>query len=134
MLNFKPQPSNEKKKTDCSLKVMIPRAKYSHTALHHPMTLKKVDKAKRKSSTGNKSIRESPIEATVGALVSAGFEVSTIVNNQAITSTPETVPDHQNQIFITNFDTFLRSDEYVLVFYSFFMNYTQVFPSYFISF
>lgn len=117
-----PQPSNEKKKADSSLKVMIPRAKYSHSALHHPLTLKKVDKAKRRGSAGNKSMRKSPIEGTVGALVSAGFEVSTIVNNQAITSTPDTLPDQQNQIFITNFDTFLRADEYVLVFYSFSMN------------
>lgn len=109
---------------------MIPRAKYSHTALHHPMIFKKVDKAKRISSTVNKSMRESPIEATVGALVSAGFEVSTIVNNQAIpSSTPETVPDQQNQIIITNFDTFLHSDEYVL---SFYINCTQVIPSFLI--
>lgn len=108
---------------------MIPRAKYSHTALHHPMIFKKVDKPKRISSTDNKSMRESQ---TVGSLVSAGFEVSTIVNNQAIpSSTPETVPDQQNQIIITNFDTFLQSDEYVL---SFYIICTQVIPSFLISF
>lgn len=94
---------------------MIPRAKYIHpTILHQQMTFKKIDKPKRPNLIYKKSVRDSPIEATVGALVSAGFEVSTIVNNHATPITPVEHFNQQHQLQHSSFDTFLHTDEYVL--------------------
>lgn len=112
-LDYRSPEIKEKEKEDSSVNVMIPRAKYIHpTILHHAMTFRKIDKPKGANSVINKSVKESAIDATVGALVSAGFEVSTIVNNQATPITPEAVSYHH--LSHSNTDTFLRRDEYVL--------------------
>lgn len=114
-LDYRSPEINEKIKADPSVNVMIPRAKYIHpTILHQAITFRKIDKPKRAISVINKSVRESATEATVGALVSAGFEVSTIVHNQATPTTPEAVSYHQNHISHSNTNTILRTDEYVL--------------------
>ncbi|XP_033150535.1 uncharacterized protein LOC108607323 [Drosophila busckii] len=85
-LQLKPEPMTQTThQTDRSLTVMIPRAKYYHPPVlphHHQLTAEKIEKPQTtiRTNSDQPNINDNNV-TTMGALVSAGFEVSTMVND-----------------------------------------------------